>query len=56
MLQIKRRNTDGTLSEFVPVSKGETPEQKMERLEAENEALKEAQAELTFQLMIKGVL
>jgi hypothetical protein len=56
MLLVKRRNADGTLSERTPIKEGETPEQKIKRLEEENESLKVMQSELTYQLMMKGVI
>lgn len=71
-MAIKRRKRlpDGSLGPLEKVNEGETKEEKIERLEAENaqlfydsmmkdlkiEELTNSQAELLYQLMKKGVL
>lgn len=69
-MQFRPRLPDGSLGPFEKVFKGETPEEKMERLEEENANLvfaniekdirfaeiEEQQAGLLFELINKGVL
>ena len=69
-LVIRKRNPDGSFGNLVNVFKRETESDKIERLEATNaqlayeaiekdlkiEELSNNQAELTYQLMMKGVL
>lgn len=69
-LQIRRRLPDGSFADPVKPFGGETDEERADRLEAVNaglmfsamessmnfESLKEAQAELLFELLQKGVL
>lgn len=66
----RRRNPDGSFGELEKLFEGETDQEKMERLEATNaqlayeaiekdlkfEEISNNQAELTYQLMMKGVL
>ncbi|MED4455890.1 hypothetical protein [Metabacillus fastidiosus] len=66
----KKRLDDGKFGEFEKIGKGETEQEKQERIEAENaqliydsmmkdmklEEVSQSQADLIYQLMQKGVL
>lgn len=52
----RKRMPDGSFGELEKVFPGETAEEKVERLEADNAALEATQAALTLMLIEKGVL